>query len=304
MNRILFFIMALSLSAVAFAQDDDMYFIPKKQSTVKQATQTYYVGSDRDVDEYNRHGNLYSSVTEIDNDDIIDFDAELGVYPDSVETDSLYEYPYFDPEYEVDDFIYSRELDRWYDGDEVLLDDPEEWGPYRGYFGFYSPYYYDYYWWGGWYSPWYYSWWGGWYHPWYYSGWWGGWHGGGHHLWLADGRHGRGHSNRGRARYSGGGGVRSLTGNGSRRIGSNAYNNIAKRSRQTGTRYSGGGGVSSNRTTGSRYSTSNSSTSRSYNYGSSQTRSTSSFSGGSRSGGFGGSRSGGFGGGGSHGGRR
>ncbi len=312
MTRFLILLMAMSLPTVMLAQDDDdMYFVPKKQSQVKSASQTYYCGSDRDVDEYNRHGGLYSSVSEIEDDDIIDFDEELGEYPDSLAVDSLYDYPYFDPEYDIDDFVYSRELDRWYnDGDDMPYDDAEEWYPYRGYFGFYSPYYYDYWWgwyspwhysgWWGWYDPWYYSYWGGWYHPWYYSGWWGGWHGGGHHMWLADGRHGRGYSNRRGLVASTGSGI---TGTGSRR--SNAFNNIAKRS--SSARTAGRSITSSSRRTGSHYNSTGSSSTRSYTRSSgTTTRSSSSFGGGSR-GGFGGGGFGGGsrgGGGGSHGGRR
>ena len=74
------------------AQDDDLYFVPKKSSlevgTDKYGMpkDTYYVGSDRSVDEYNRR--MKSTYAEIDGDstkiDIIDFKGQKGVYPDSL----------------------------------------------------------------------------------------------------------------------------------------------------------------------------------------------------------------------------
>ena len=55
---------ALPLSMVA--QDDDLYFVPKKRSAVEsvnnhfgQPRETYYSGSDRSVDDYNRRMSTY-----------------------------------------------------------------------------------------------------------------------------------------------------------------------------------------------------------------------------------------------------
>ena len=73
-------LMLLTLAACGVnAQNDDMYFVPKKKS-VKQATPryeddrqpAYYVGSSRDVDEYNRHSRLHSSYQVIEHNDSVE----------------------------------------------------------------------------------------------------------------------------------------------------------------------------------------------------------------------------------------
>ena len=95
-------LMLLTLAACGVnAQNDDMYFVPKKKS-VKQATPryeddrqpAYYVGSSRDVDEYNRHSRLHSSYQVIEHNDsvgndIISFDGAGEGYADTVSSDSL-----------------------------------------------------------------------------------------------------------------------------------------------------------------------------------------------------------------------
>lgn len=49
---------ALPLSAMA---QDDLYFTPKKKAQASADTEpAYYVGSNRDVDEYNRRGKYWS----------------------------------------------------------------------------------------------------------------------------------------------------------------------------------------------------------------------------------------------------
>ena len=76
------------------AQDDDLYFVPTKENVAKEAekygmpTDTYYAGSTRSADEYNRRA--WSRVAPIDSagNDIIDFDGKRGVYPDSVFSDA------------------------------------------------------------------------------------------------------------------------------------------------------------------------------------------------------------------------
>lgn len=185
---------ALVLPVSLFAQDDDMYFVPTKKNVEKakkdygMPRDTYYSGSNRSVDEYNRRY-VNSTVTAIDSlgnvipteggDDRIELDGVTGVYPDSLE-----------------DFSCTRKMSRW---------DDYEWrdGYNAGYsdgrwgrWGWSSPYYYSG-WYGGWYDPWFYDPWyyggwgyGGWYNPWHYGwGWgyphywhnhyWGGWYPGG-----------------------------------------------------------------------------------------------------------------------------
>ena len=156
----------LALPLSIMAQDDDMYFVPKKNSDVKYATDTYYIGSKRDVDEYNRRGKYKGLVRTRPSDTVI-LDGVTGVYPDSIYTDTRFanRYNNMNREYDdADDYCYSRRLDRWYGAY-----DPWFYGP--GYYGsrFYwrSPYYYNNYY--GFYDPW--------YDPWYYGyGWGGPWH--------------------------------------------------------------------------------------------------------------------------------
>lgn len=304
-----------------------MYFIPKKKSDVKSAKQTYYIGSDRDVDEYNRRGKLQSTVTPVgDGDDIIDFDGVAGVYPDSLALDSVYDTSYaklpsskfYADEEDETDYRYSNMLDRWYG-----VYDPWFYGPgyYGRHFYWHSPYYYSHYYgiydpwyfdtfglWGsyGYYGPWYTGWYDPWFNPW-YGGYWG-WH---NHYYWGGGYVGGLHGTTVNHRPSRGGEIAKggYTGSGGRSTGRrNTYNDIAKRSavKEARTRQVNS---SNGRTAGQRY---NSTTeSRSYTpstYSGSRSSGSSFSGGGSRGGGFsgggGGSRSGGSSGGGSHGGRR
>ena len=154
----------LPLSTVA--QTDDLYFVPKKK--VKKATveknvpeqETYYSGSNRTVEEYNR---LESKYEVLDGDstksDVIYFSAEKGVYPDSMKLDSL----------NSEDFEITKKLQRFDDYD--IATNAAFWAGYeKGRYDYmwHSPWYYRTYgWYGGWYDPWYYG------RGWYYSGWYG-----------------------------------------------------------------------------------------------------------------------------------
>ena len=162
---------------IAANAQDDMYFSPKKNKAEKQTTierkdiPTYYIGSNRDVDEYNRRG-LGSCYQEIGNDstgnDIIDF---YGNVPDSTYSRKgklkQRSYEFDDDGY---DYAYSRRM-RYFD-DFFWYDDPwlygyPYYGPYYGY-GWGRPWRYGYYGYAGWYDPWYYGY-AGWYDPWYYG---------------------------------------------------------------------------------------------------------------------------------------
>ena len=150
------------------AQDDDLYFVPKKKSSVEVVTDnygmpkdTYYAGSDRSVDEYNRR--TKSTYVEIDGDstkvDIIDFNGQKGVYPDSLQNE---------------DFKLTKKMTRFEGYD--LTDKAAYWAGYeRGRYdwGWHSPWYYHPY---DWYDPWYYNTWytGPWYSSWY--GWYDPWY--------------------------------------------------------------------------------------------------------------------------------
>jgi hypothetical protein len=161
---------ALPLSMVA--QDDDLYFVPKKKSNVEKVAdkyglprETYYSGSNRSVDDYNRRMSKYEPIDSASSD-IIDFDGKLGVYPDSLE-----------------DFSLTKKMERF--DDYSLSDNEAYWAGYqqaRSDMLWHSPWYYRTYGWYNWYDPWYYtSWHLGLYDPWYYgpySWYYGGWYGG------------------------------------------------------------------------------------------------------------------------------
>ena len=167
------------------AQDDDLYFVPTKENVAKEAekygmpSNTYYAGSTRSADEYNRRA--WSRVAPIDSagNDIIDFSAEKGVYPDSA-FNEVNDYKYTRRMSRFDDYTPTaaywagyrdgRWMSPWYYNSYYSWYDPwySPWS-YGGYYGWYDP----------WYSPWYYS---SWYSPWgyrygYYGGYWGGWYG-------------------------------------------------------------------------------------------------------------------------------
>ena len=158
------------------AQDDDLYFVPKKKSVEKSVVETNvsqpvtYTDSSRSIDEYNRR--MVSSYQVIDGDtiktdslksDIIYFSEEKGVYPDSLKEEN-------------EDFELTKKMSRF--DDYQLADNAAFWAGYQAgldTWAWHSPWYYSRYgWYGGWYDPWYSpyyytSWRYGWYDPWYYG---------------------------------------------------------------------------------------------------------------------------------------
>ena len=318
----LLFVLAGAMPLSMMAQDDDLYFTPSKKvaktSSSVENKPAYYVGSNRDVDEYNRRGKFRSTYQKIGVDslgnDIIEFQAGTGIYPDSTYVDTMWVSPkqkYQDDE----DYAYSRRMSRW-DGYYGWYDPwfYGHWG-YRpwGYWGWYNPWYYSYY---GWYDPWYYGYYGypwyyGWgpYDPWYYGYYgygWGGYPGGTYYGTGVSGtrNHGLASYNAPRGTFNGSsrtfssgtfGGSRSGS-FGSRNSSSTVSSNNGIRVSRSNRSYSNSNGnFGGSRST---YTPSNSSSSPSY---SAPARSSgSSYSGGGGGGGtFGGSRSGGGGGGGS-----
>ena len=153
---------ALPLSMVA--QDDDLYFVPKKSSKVERVNdnyglprETYYAGSNRSVDDYNRRMSTYVPIDSAASD-IIDFNGELGVYPDS-----------------LDDYTLTRKMERF--DDYSLSDNAAYWAGYqegRHDLWWHSPWYYRTYGWYNWYDPWYYDYYGYPYYRYGYSYWGGG----------------------------------------------------------------------------------------------------------------------------------
>ena len=200
-------LMAAAMPLTSMAQDDDLYFNPKKEAQEKAEKRArlqqqyaaqralrdsiyslYWSGSGRDVDEYNRGGRIFSHFEHVGTDslgnDIIQFHVGKGMVPDSIYDDAYFAQKYINQD---EDFDYTRRMSRW-DG----YYDPWFYG-YYGYgpyywrsrmWGWHNPWRYGYYagwydpWFDPWYDPWYYGyagWYGGWYDPWYYG--WGGWYG-------------------------------------------------------------------------------------------------------------------------------
>ena len=139
---------ALPLSMVA---QDDLYFVPKKKSA-----EVVKVNSPVN----NRMESKYEVIQKDSTNDIIEFDGQKGIYPDSL----------------AEDFELTKKMQRFEDYD--LSDNAAFWAGYHlgrdtwdwGW-TWHSPWYYRTYgWYGGWYDPWYYSSWRyGWYDPWYYG---------------------------------------------------------------------------------------------------------------------------------------
>ena len=319
-----------ALPLTMMAQDDDMYFVPTKKSAPKVTVRnprpapTFYSGSNRSVDEYNRRGVSHYEVLPTDTaaSDIIAFDGQKGVYPDSTMM--------------TDDYALTRQMSRWegYDPEDFYVEgyrdgrrDSWTWHSpwfYSSYYPWYDSYWYwNAPWYYGWYDPWYYGhygWYGGWYDPWYYDSYWYGgyypYYGGGvvyHNGPAGTERHGRVSYSSPRGLSNGHSTTYSAGTFGGRSIGSGVRTGSFGSSRTTGTRSttttSTSRPASSGRVTNAygNFGGSRSSNSSTYSSSSSSTRSYtptySGSSGGSVSSGSSGS-SGSFGGGGSYGGSR
>lgn len=213
---ILFAALFGALPLQMMAQDDDMYYVPSKKhvSTSKVTPQSkskqtgdYYIGTTRDVDEYNRHGKYWSHVQKIGTDslgnDIVQLTEGRGVYPDSAYVDTTFlakylkDYTINNMDEDDEAYRYSREMNRWDFYGDPFYYYHGYWGrPYGWYGGYYDPYwsygwapygYYNPYWsygWGGFYDPYWYGPYYGygcygyygynyfgycWYDPWYYG---------------------------------------------------------------------------------------------------------------------------------------
>lgn len=200
MKKLILLTLVSAFTLSVAAQDDDMYFVPTKENVAKEAKKygmpqkTYYSGSDRSVDDYNRRDRIGAPVDTTAND-IIDFSAVRGVYPDSVYSQSA----------ESDDYTLTRRMSRFDD----YTPSEAYWDGYRAgrwsspwYHSWYSWYDYDPWYWDSWYwhDPFYYSSWYGWHSPWYYSGWYGPRYYGYYRPWYGGGVGYRGGSGRGWSR--------------------------------------------------------------------------------------------------------
>ncbi len=175
MKQWIFVMIAVLLPGVLQAQDDDMYFVPTKAKVAKikkewgMPKDTYYSGSDRSVDEYNRMDKRVarSTVTAIDSagNDIIEFSAVRGVYPPdtvSAVADNSGDYKYTKRMTRFEGYTPTEIY--WEGYRDGRWDSPYYYGPY---YSWYDPWYDP--WYPGYYRPW------GWYHPWGYRPW--GWYG-------------------------------------------------------------------------------------------------------------------------------
>ena len=169
---------ALPLSMVA---QDDLYFVPKKKSAeVVEVTTPIN----------NRVKSQYEVIANDSTSDIIAFDGEKGIYPDSIITEDyeLTKRMQRFEDYDLSDNAafwagYHLGRDTWNWG--LSWHSPWYYTRYGWYGGWYDPWYYSYSiydpwyyggyygwydpWRFGYYDPWYYSWYGGWYDPWYYG---------------------------------------------------------------------------------------------------------------------------------------
>ena len=168
---------------------DDMYFVPTKKNVEKSKKDygmpkdTYYSGSNRSVDDYNRrHTECWENQLK-DGSQVVAIDslgneiATVNVKKGKSKHDSILN----------DDYKYTRMMEMW-DGYQCSN---AYWRGYNdgrfnrwyGWSSYYDPWYYSS-WYGPyslWYDPWFYGyggWYGGWYDPWFYgyAGWYGGWH--------------------------------------------------------------------------------------------------------------------------------
>ena len=193
MKKWIVWALLLAMPVLAMAQDDDLYFTPrKKQPTTTQsqlpqgvvtvvpddepATLQVYNSRSRDDDEYNRRGVGYQTSG--------GYDEATDVADDAAD----------DPAYDDEDYYYSRRILRFRSPRVgIALSSPYYWDlvyTLGAYDYLYDPWVYDsFYWhygwgygwswgpWSSWYGPFY-----GWHHPyhWSYWGWGPGWHGGYH----------------------------------------------------------------------------------------------------------------------------
>lgn len=204
-------LIAAAMPLTSMAQDDDLYFNPKKeakeQAEKRAALQKAYElqrarrdsiyalfwsGSNRNVDEYNRGGRLFSHYEKVGTDslgnDIIQFHVGKGVAPDSIYDDAYFAQKYADQD---EDFARTRDMSRWDGYYDPWFYDYYGYGPYywrSRMWGWHNPWRYGYYagwydpWFDPWYDPWYYGyagWYGGWYDPWYWGGYYNPWYWGG-----------------------------------------------------------------------------------------------------------------------------
>ena len=185
MKKLLLISMLIGAMPLAMmAQDDDLYFVPKKKKAQVEKVKEY-------APVVAPQPKAKSSYEVIDGDttklDVIDFTAEKGVYPaDSLNTE---DYALTKKMVRFDDYDVSDNAAFWagYSAGASTWGWHSPW--YYGRYGLYEPWYNSY--WYNYYSPWYYSWYDPWYYGWYdpyYSMW--GWPYYGYYSWYSPYWHG------------------------------------------------------------------------------------------------------------------
>ena len=171
MKKIALLALLIGTMPLGMQAQDDMYLIPSKSkkvansSVVTKDSKVTHSGSDRDVDEYNRHGKFWSHYQKIGSDDrgndIIEFQKGRVIYPDSTYIDTTFVGQYDDTMIDDDDYRYTQRMSRWDRDYDPWFYTSRRWRSYpywRAGWGWYDPWYYGY---AGYYDPW--------YDPWYAS---------------------------------------------------------------------------------------------------------------------------------------
>ncbi|MBQ6916210.1 MAG: hypothetical protein IJQ64_00190 [Prevotella sp.] len=158
MKKLLLISMLIGAMPLAMmAQDDDLYFVPKKKKAQVEQVKEYAPAVAPQPKAKSSYEVIDGDTTKLD---VIDFTEGRGIYP----TDSLLQ----------EDYTLTKQMMRFDDYD--VSDNAAFWAGYnagRSTWAWHSPWYYSRYgygWYDPWYSPWYSSWYySGWYSPWYYS---------------------------------------------------------------------------------------------------------------------------------------
>lgn len=180
MKKIALLALLIGTMPLSMQAQDDMYLIPSKSkkvansSVVTKDSEVTYSGSDRDVDEYNRHGKFWSHYQKIGSDDrgndIIEFQKGRGIYPDSTYIDTTFVGQYYDTMIDDDDYRYTQRMSRWDGYYDPWFYTSRRWRSYpywRAGWGWYDPWYYYGY--AGYYDPWYDPWYAGYGYPYAYG---------------------------------------------------------------------------------------------------------------------------------------
>lgn len=179
MKKIALLALLIGTMPLGMQAQDDMYLIPSKSkkvansSVVTKDSKVTHSGSDRDVDEYNRHGKFWSHYQKIGSDDrgndIIKFQKGRGIYPDSTYIDTTFVGQYYDTMIDDDDYRYTQRMSRWDGYYDPWFYTSRRWRSYpywRAGWGWYNPCYYGY---AGYYDPWYDPWYAGYGYPYAYG---------------------------------------------------------------------------------------------------------------------------------------